>query len=285
MAGAGRGLSRNAMTFTIKDAARAAGRRKAATAALLMACAAAALGARACRRRAEGTLSPPLSRGPIVESIYGIGTVMASRTYQIKVGVVSHIRALKVREGDRVAKGQPLLDLDGVIYRAPFAGTVTFLPYKVGENIFAGSAALVLADLQDRYLVVSFEQQAALRLRPGQNAVLSFETLREERFSGAVEAIYSYNGSFLARVDVSTLPASVLPDMTADVAIEVARKEQALTAPASAIDRGALWVKRGRGLPRRVPVQTGIVDKDLVEIVKGDVSAGDRVLIKPRPGP
>lgn len=236
--------------------------------------------ARHARERSTGILSDPLVRGAIAESVYGIGTVTASRSYQVKLGIVGTIRAIHVREGDLVRPGAPLIQVDGLAYRAPFAGTVTFLPYKVGENIFPQLPVLSLVDLADRYVIVAFEQQGALQLKPGLKASMSFDSLREQSFSGTVRSVYPGSGNFLARVDAAQLPPQILPEMTADVAIIVREKPDALLAPAAALDRNGLWVKRGSGLPRRVPVTIGVADKDIVEILSGDVRAGDRVLIK-----
>src|SRR3989338_7440611 len=58
-------------------------------------------------------LTDPIKRGSVIESVYGIGTVTATKSYQLKLGVTSTIRRLYVKEGDQVGKGQALVDLDG----------------------------------------------------------------------------------------------------------------------------------------------------------------------------
>jgi hypothetical protein len=158
------------------------------------------------------------------------------------------------------------------------------LPFKVGENVFPQLPLLALVNLEDRYLVVSLEQQGALRVHRGQKVRMSFDTIREQNYDGVVEAVYSYNGNFLARVDVSALPIRILPDMTADVAIEVGKHDNVLLAPVAAFEQGSLWIKRGHGIPYRVEIKTGIVDKDMAEIVSGDLQPGDRVLIRKKAG-
>src|SRR5262245_45042462 len=90
--------------------------------------------------KADGSLSEPLKRGNVIESVYGIGTVMANRTFQFKPGIINTVHNLFVQEGSVVKKGDRLLELDGgLIVQAPFDGTVTSLPFKVGENVFAQS--------------------------------------------------------------------------------------------------------------------------------------------------
>jgi multidrug resistance efflux pump len=231
-------------------------------------------------------LSEPLRQGAIIESVYGIGTVLANRSFQIKPGVISTIDTFYVKEGDTVKKDAPLAKIDKVIYRAPFAGTVTYLPFKEGENVFAQVPVLTLVDLKDRYLVVSLEQQGALRIHAGQAATMSFDTIRQQSYPGVVQSVYSNGSNFLARIDVSTLPAVVLPGMTADVAIQIRKQDKALLVPVAALINGnTLWVKHGSGIPKKVEVKVGIIDKAQAEIVSGNVQAGDRVIIKPRETP
>jgi multidrug efflux pump subunit AcrA (membrane-fusion protein) len=230
--------------------------------------------------RSAGTLTPPVRRGPIVQSVYGIGTVTANRSYQLKPGVTGTLYNLWVKEGDTVARGSRLAQIDAVVYRAPFGGTIVNLPFKVGENVFANFPVLTLVDLLDRYLVVTLEQQGALRVKAGQKATMSFDSIRETRYNGVVQSVYSYGNAFLARIDCSALPASVLPGMTSDVAIEIQEEPDALIVPVAALDRGNLWVKRGHAIPRRIPVKTGIVDKDLAQIVAGDLQPGDQLVLR-----
>lgn len=222
----------------------------------------------------------PVRRGPIVEAVYGIGTVTATRTYQLKLGVASTLLKLYVQEGDLVRQGAPLASLQGLPpFRAPFTGTITSLPYKIGETVFPQTPVATLTDLTDRYVVVSLEQQGALRVRKGQTAELTFESMREKVFRGTVRAVFSNEGQFLVHIDVPDLGETILPGMTADVAIEIARRDNALLAPVAGLTGGKLVVRSGRG--RRIAVvKTGTVDGEWAEITEGDVQEGSQVLIR-----
>lgn len=240
------------------------------------------LGVRYVLNRADGILSEPLSRGPIVQSVYGIGTIMANRSFQLKPGLMLTIDALYVKEGDSVPKGARLASIDGISYFAPFDGTITYLPSKVGENVSAALPVLSLVNLSDRYLVVSLEQQGALQVKKGQKVRMSFDTIRDQYYSGIVESIYSNGNDFLARIELKELPDRILPGMTADVAIEIQTHAEALLVPVAALESGSVWRKRGLAVPERVTVTTGILDREFAEITSGDLQPGDRVLIKTR---
>lgn len=216
-------------------------------------------------------------RGPIVEAVYGIGTVTAYRTYQLRFAVAQTMRGIYVREGDRVRAGQSLVSTEGDLVRAsnaPFAGTVTSIPYKIGEVVPPQSPILTLTDLSDRYVVVSLEQQGAIRVERGQPAILSFESLRTQSFKGTVRTVFSNDNQFLVHVVVPDLPDGILPGMTADVAIEVARREDAVLVPVAAVSRGAVTVVGG-GMSRRVPVRLGTVDGDWAEVLGTDLQGGE----------
>lgn len=236
------------------------------------------------RNRQGDILTEPIKKGAIVESVYGIGTVTATRSFQLKLGVTSTIRRLFVKEGDPVKRDQRLADLDGVLFSAPFDGTITLLPFKVGETVFPQAVVLSIVDLQDRYLLVTLEQQAALRVRRSQKAKLSFDSLRAESHDGLVEAIYSNDNNFFVRIGVAALPPQILPGMTADVAIGISERRDALIVPVAAIDSGKVTVKRGLGTAT-VAVKTGIVDGAMAEIVSGDLQAGERLLIRKKVAP
>lgn len=231
------------------------------------------------KNRNEGILTDPLKKGTIIQSVYGIGTVLANHSFQLKPAVVSSIRELFVKEGDSVKKGDKLALLDSILYKAPFDGTVTALPFKVGENVFAQAPVLSLVNLEDRYLLVSLEQQGALRVEKGQTVIMSFDSIRDQNYEGVVESVYSNDNNFFARINVSKLNPKILPGMTADVAIQIMKHENALLLPIAAFNNGGVWVKRS-SIASFTPLKLGIVDKEMGELIEGDLKEGDHLLIK-----
>lgn len=231
-------------------------------------------------KTAEGELSEPIKKGVITESVYGIGTVTANKTFQFKPGTTNTLHNIFVKEGDTVKRGDRLVELDGgLIVSAPFDGTVTSLPFKVGENVFAQSVIVDLVDLLDRYLLVSLEQRGALRVRRGQSASLSFDGMRDQAFEGKVDSIYSSGNNFLVRINISNLSPQILPGMTADTAIAIEERKDVLLIPVAALDNGKVTVQRAVG-KNTVAVTTGIIDGAMAEVTAGDLKEGDRLLIR-----
>ncbi len=221
--------------------------------------------------------------GLLVQAVYGIGTVTARHTFDLKLGVSDTLEKLYVQEGDAVPKGAPLVALaDLPAVRAPFAGVVTSLPFKEGETLFPQIPVLTLTDLKNPYIVVSLEQEGALRVRRGQSAVISFETLRDDRLQGTVSAIYPKDGEFLVNIEVPQMPEGALVGMTTDVAIQVESRPNALQVPLAAVDQGAVRVKRGDET-LTLPVKLGAQDGTWAEVTQGDLRPTDTLLTPGKP--
>jgi membrane fusion protein, macrolide-specific efflux system len=220
-----------------------------------------------------------IQRGKIVHSIYGIGTLTAAKSFTIKSGVTSTIRKLFVVEGEKVKKGARLVDLVGIgEYLSPFTGTVVSAPFKEGETVYAQASLLTLVDPRDTYLLVSIEQQGALNLKVGLPVKVSFDGLREQVFDGKVKSIFSNNSDFLAHISIESLPEFILPGMTADVAIILEEKSEALLLPLAALDNRDAVIYRD-GKVQHLPVQLGLVDGAFAEILGGDLKAGDQAVL------
>lgn len=218
-------------------------------------------------------------RGEIVEAIYGLGKVKARRQVEIKIGVLSTVQDVYVKEGDTVAKGSPLIRFsDAAAFRSPLAGTVTLVAADPGETVSPQTPVIRVEDLTDRYIEVSLEQQGALRVRKGLPAEVVFETLRNEKLTGEVTALFSKNEEFLAHIEVPGLKPNILPGMTADVAIVVGRKGDALLVPLGAVANGNVIVKRDRKR-EKIPVKIGGIDGQWAEVVEGDIRMDDQIVV------
>jgi membrane fusion protein, macrolide-specific efflux system len=217
--------------------------------------------------------------GPIVEAIYALGTVKSDSVYTLKMGIPATIRRLSVSEGQLVAKGTQLaMTESGAAFFAPFPGTVTRLHCEEGEVVITGQPVLTMMDLTRTYIQVSLDQNAALRVRRGQKAELSVETMRGTRLTGSVESIYPSSGQFLARIGVARMPAEVLPDMTADIAIEVARRDEALLIPLLSVKDGMVSLRR-EGKTLQVKPALGAIDGAWAEVTDGSVKSSDDIVM------
>lgn len=205
--------------------------------------------------------------------------MIAPATYQVKTAVNQQIRDIFVKEGDQVSAGAALVRFDDVTIRAPFHGTVTAIPLKKGELLFPSTPALTLVNLDDLHIEVSLEQQAVLRVKREQKAVVSFESIRGERMFAKVQSIFPRDSQFIVKLVLEKFPQGILPGMTADVAIEVGQKENVLSVPLNAISSGKVTLKRN-GKTIKESVQLGVVDSEWAEVTSGNIDPDDEILVR-----
>jgi multidrug efflux pump subunit AcrA (membrane-fusion protein) len=197
----------------------------------------------------------------------------------LKLGVTDTLRKLHVTEGDTVKRGAPLVTFaDNRTFYAPFDGIVTSLPFDEGETVFPQVPVLSLIDMRRPYVVVTLEQNAAIRVRKDMEALLSFESLRGQRLTGKVTSVYPKEGQFFLNIEVAELPPGLLAGMTADVAVQVAVRKGILQVPLAAVDKGKIRVAKD-GAKRTLPVKLGATDGLWAEVLEGDVKPGDKLVV------
>ena len=219
-------------------------------------------------------------RGNITEAVYGLGKVKARQRFEVKLGVISTVKKVFVREGDFVRQGSKLIEFDSnALFRAPFDGTVTLISSFDGETATPQTTVLRLENLKDRYIEISLEQQGALRIQREMPAKVAFESLRGQVLLGKVVALFPKEDAFLAHVEVKNLDPSVLPGMTADVSIEIGTIQNAMLVPLKAISNGSVLVER-QGKREKIKVQVGHVDGMSAEILGDSLKPEDEVLFQ-----
>lgn len=219
------------------------------------------------------------TKGKVVESIYGLGTVSADEIFNVRLAISATIGELFVKEGDVVKKNDRLVRIENNIFKAPIDGTITRVAFKHGELVSPQMTVLTLTNLNKLFLEVNLEQQSILRIKPGQEVNVSFETLRSEKFIGKVKTIYPRENQFIVRIELSKWPNGVLPGMTADVAILVGQKENVLLIPIKSISSGMVTLFRN-GKREKVKVQLGVIDGERAEVTSDNIAETDDLLIR-----
>ncbi|BDA80945.1 hypothetical protein LPTSP3_g38750 (plasmid) [Leptospira kobayashii] len=219
-----------------------------------------------------------INRGSIVEAVYALGTVKPGQVYSLKFGIAASVRELFIEEGQTVNQGAPLLSNDsGIIFKAPFSGTITNLNLSKNEIVMPGIPILDLINMQKSYISVSLDQESALRVKPKQKVQLSFESLRGHVYKGEVERIYPSHGQFLVRIIAPELPEGILAEMTTDVAIEVSKKENVILVPLISVDKGKV-IRIRNGKQEKIEIKLGAINSEFGELIVGDLSEADEVL-------
>lgn len=219
------------------------------------------------------------TRGEIVEAVYGLGTVAADEIYLARFSVPVAINEFYIKEGQDVLKNQKLFLTDqGTVFYSPISGRVTDIAFHLKENIPPQATVLTITNLQNLYLSVALEQQAAMRIKEGLKVEISFEFFRNTKLIGIIKSFYPKNNEFIARVSLESVPTSLMPGMTADVVIEVDRKQNAILVPTSAISNGHIVIMRNKK-KERVPVKLGLVDLERAELIEPVLNVEDGIVM------
>ncbi|EMJ96311.1 secretion protein HlyD [Leptospira alstonii] len=215
--------------------------------------------------------------GPIAEKAYGLGTVHSLDTFRFRVGVPTKITKVFVLEGDEVVPGQGLLQLEGMaVVRSPIHGIVSEVGYHEGEVAFQNFLAIEVLGVGAKYLIVALDEQILLSIRKGQNALIRFEGKQNEVVQGRVQGTFSHAGQFFARIEAAHFPEGVLPGMSADVAIEIGNRENAVLIPRKYEKKHKIIIFRnGKSIP--VSFKSGLKSEQFIEVKEGDIQAGDKL--------
>ena len=207
---------------------------------------------------------------------------------------------------------QARLDLDRTIIRSPVDGVVISRNVDVGQTVAASFQAPVLftiaRNLRQMEVNVAVDEADVGRVKAGQKMRFSVDAFPGERFTGQVTQIrkapVSNNNvvtySVMARVDNPEL--KLLPGMTASARILTEERQDALKLPNEALrfrpvqsDGTPIKLEvrsrdEGPGIPGRVwllktdkpepvNVRLGVSDGKATEMLKGELQAGQEIIL------
>jgi HlyD family secretion protein len=210
----------------------------------------------------------------------------------------------------RGAYQQALTNLRYATIKSPVDGIVVSRNVDVGQTVAASfqtpTLFTIAQDLTKMQIDTSVDEADIGKIQVGQNAEFNVDAYPELHFTGQVvqirnaptitQNVVTYN----VIIAVDNKDMKLKPGMTANVNIEVMRKDDVLKVPGAALrfkpagngDQSAATNGRrgaGRALGRQVyllkegkpvqiPVKTGISDNSFVEITDGKLQPGDNVI-------
>ncbi|MHB1457747.1 MAG: efflux RND transporter periplasmic adaptor subunit [Armatimonadota bacterium] len=178
---------------------------------------------------------------------------------------------------------------------SPVNGVIALVSTQEGETIAAGLQAptfVTIVDLSKLQVDALVDETDIGRVKVGDTATFTVDSYPDEEFEGTVTAIYpkAIIDQNVVNYDVVvsiTKPRGLLrPDMTANVAINIATKRNVLAVPNKAIKREegtkVVYVIED-GKPIRHQIRTGWKDNDYTEVISG-LEDGDQAVIGDLPG-
>lgn len=250
----------------------------------------------------------------------------------VETAVQSSKAAVKAAEGaltqTRGSLMQSKTNLRYSIIRSPVDGVVISRAIDVGQTVAASfqtpTLFTIAQDLTKMQIEVSVDEADISRIKVGQNASFTVDSYPEQSFRGKVvqirnAPIINQNVvTYITVVNVDNTDLKLKPGMTANVSVEVARKDDALKLPPAALrfkpkskmeepkeKRQASGsstgnvIREGTGKPGErkgatgqqvyilkeskpvaVPVKTGVASNSSLELVEGDLKEGDEVIVE-----
>lgn len=242
--------------------------------------------------------------------------------------------SLKAAQGSvvqtRGALKQAKTNLRYSIIRSPVDGVVISRAIDVGQTVAASfqtpTLFTIAQDLTKMQIEVSVDEADISRIQLAQPATFTVDAYPEQKFSGKVVQIRSAPVinqnvvTYVVVVNVDNSELKLKPGMTANVSVEVAKKDDVLKVPPAALrfkpKGGEVKSAAGKGKPgsaaspagtggrqgsgkpgerkgggqqlyvlkdgkpSAMPIKTGIANSSSIELVEGELKEGDEVLIE-----
>jgi HlyD family secretion protein len=191
------------------------------------------------------------------------------------------------------------INMQDMVVRAPFAGTVATKNTEVGEVISSvmmgqvggtlpAGAICTLVDLNTLEVVADVNESSIGQLREGQAAEVSVDAFPERKWKGVLRQIIPTADRAKATVQVKVKIVDpgdrLLPEMSSSVSFLQSERTDAemhepakIWLPASAVAGGRVAIVGADKHVTLRPVTTGAVREKRIEITSG-VHAGDRVV-------
>jgi HlyD family secretion protein len=180
--------------------------------------------------------------------------------------------------------------IDQLMIEAPFGGTITEVSIKPGDQVAPGSPAFRLDDLSRLLVDVQITEVDINRIRVGQPAVMSFDAILDKDYAGSVIEVarvgIANQGvvNFTITIELEDFDGAVRPGMTAAVNIITDTLNDVVLVPNRAVrlrdGQRVVYVLRN-GVPEIVEIELGLTSDTLSELVGGDVSVGDLLVLNP----
>ncbi len=176
--------------------------------------------------------------------------------------------------------------------KAPFAGRVTMVENKAGDQVSPGTVSFRVDDLSHMLVDVQIPEVDISRVAVGQDVNLTFDAIRDKNYNGKVIEVarvgtVSQAGvDFKVTVELTDEDDAVRPGMTAAVNIVVNKLENVLLIPNRAVrfqnGKRVVYVQGANPLmPDQVEIQIGASSDVYSEVLGDTLKEGDQIVLNP----
>ena len=189
---------------------------------------------------------------------------------------VGHVEAQQAEARASLAAARQLLRQANVV--SPIEGMVYYLPIQQGGFVNSGDLLVQVADLHKVRVRAFVDEPEVGKLRLGQAVDVTWDALPGRLWHGKLESLPTtvvprgtrVVGEVTCLLDNSDL--KLLPNTNVNVAVILARQENALTVPREAVhqdEKGEYVFQVADGELKRRDVQTGVSDLTRIQVTSG----------------
>jgi HlyD family secretion protein len=189
----------------------------------------------------------------------------------------------------RVAAAQATLDQARIV--APFAGLITDVTSKPGDQVSPGTPAFRLDDLAHLWVDVEVSEVDINQVEVGQPAILTFDAILAKEYHGEVVEVSPVGSevlgvvNFKVTVELTDADQDVRPGMTTAVEVVVSQLDNAMLIPNQAVrvedGRRVVYTMDENGQLTAVEVTLGASSDRFSELLEGDLQPGDLIVLNP----
>ena len=242
----------------------------------------------------------PVVIGTVENSVVLNGDVLSSSQVSIYPLMPGKLTEMRVREGDRVSRGQVIAMLDpsrpgDSFFLNPVtstvSGVVVSIPVNAGDTLQTNSVICVIGNLADLRVETYVPERYSVTMHKGLPAQISFEAMPGEFFPAEVDELSPVldPASRTLRISLRLLPGSggrvdsrILAGMFATISLVTNSKVDVPVIPRTAlIHTYGNWivfvVPEDSSAARRREVTLGLESETMVEILSG-LETGEQVV-------
>lgn len=234
----------------------------------------------------------------IEKTLTAIGAVEVIPTHSAIVAsrIAGRVAAIAVVSGDKVQKGQALVEVESrqignppprVTYQSPIDGIVTTVEAVLGAPVEPDKNLIQVVDLSEVYAEGRIFEGQVASVKPGQKVRVYVESFPQDVFEGTVDvvsgALDPESRTLRVWARLKNPDGKLRPNMRARLSIVTAQADSVVAVSHSAVlgDAGNLFAfvqadDKGLSYERR-PIVTGVKDDRFVEIIEG-IFPGDKVV-------
>ncbi len=169
---------------------------------------------------------------------------------------------------------------------APYDGIVSAVNFSAGDTAGSGTA-VSLVDLSNLQVKVTIAEVDMAKIKVGEPAQMTMDAVAGRTYDAKVVAVSPVGTvtqgvvNYPIIVAISNPDNSVKPGMTANLAVEVDRRENVLLLPTRAVrtqGNQKVVTVESKGKNALVPIKTGLSNDTMIEVTSG-LNEGDQVLL------